>query len=369
MAQRFGPDPLRLYLAKEISYGGDGDFTWERYEERYNADLANNLGNLVSRLAAMADKYRGGRLTPAGGSGRLAKVATVAHARYRAAMDGLALHEGASAAFQLVDAANEFIAETAPWALARDPANRERLDHVLFEVAEAIRVAAVLLLPIMPASCAEILRRVGERTAAGDVRFDRDGRWRSDGARDIARGASLWPRVGDNDGAAGLSAIEVAPAGRQSARRQGGPTRRRQENTVDEKPIGGGGETVAPAATQAVGGGAMPREDTRISIDEFMKVELRVAKVLLAEPVPKSKRLVKLTVDTGADTRTIVAGIAEAYQPEQLVGRTVVIVANLKPATLMGVESNGMVLAASPDGGAPTLVAFDAPIAPGTRVR
>ena len=365
VAQRFGPDPLRLYLVKEISYGGDGDFTWERYEERYNVDLANNLGNLVSRVAAMADKYRGGRLTPAGGSGRLAEVATVAHARYRAAMDGLALHEGASAAFQLVDAANEFIAETAPWALARDPANRARLDHVLFEVAEAIRVAAVLLLPIMPASCAEILRRVGERTAAGDVRFDRDGRWRSDGARDIARGASLWPRVGDNGGAAGLSAIEVAPAGR----RQGGPTRRGQENTVDEKPIGGGGETVAPAATQAVGGGATPREDTRISIDEFMKVELRVAKVLLAELVPKSKRLVKLTVDIGADTRTIVAGIAEAYQPEQLVGRTVVIVANLEPATLMGVESNGMVLAASPDGGAPTLVAFDALIAPGTRVR
>ena len=369
VAKRFGPDPLRLYLVKEISYGGDGDFTWERYEERYNVDLANNLGNLVSRVAAMADKYRGGRLTPAGGSGRLAEVATVAHARYCAAMDRLALHEGASAAFQIVDAANEFIAETAPWALARDPANRERLDHVLFEVTEAIRVAAVLLLPIMPASCAEILRRVGERTAAGDVRIDRDGRWRSDGARDIARGASLWPRVGDDDGATGLSVIEVAAAGRQSAKRQGGPARRRQENTVDEKPIGGGGETVVPAATQAAGGGVTPREDTRISIDEFMKVELRVARVLLAEPVPKSKRLVKLTVDTGADTRTIVAGIAEAYQPEQLVGRTVVVVANLKPATLMGVESNGMVLAASPDGGATTLVAFDAPITPGTRVQ
>ena len=124
---------------------------------------------------------------------------------------------------------------------------------------------------------------------------------------------------------------------------------------ADEKPIGG--EDTVPA------------EDPKISIDEFMKVELRVAKVLEAEPVPKSKKLLKLRVDTGNDQRTIVAGIAGAYQPEQLVGRTVVIVANLRPATLMGVESQGMVLAASPDGGVPTLVGCDDGILPGARVR
>ena len=139
---------------------------------------------------------------------------------------------------------------------------------------------------------------------------------------------------------------------------------------MHDTPIGGGGEPAAPGATQAAGAGATPAEDTRISIDDFMKVELRVARVLEAEAVPKSKKLVKLTVDTGTDQRTIVAGIAEAYQPEQLVGRTIVIVANLKPAKLMGIESNGMVLAASPDGGKPTLVGFDAAdVPPGTRVR
>ena len=348
VAGRLGPDPLRLYLTKEISYGGDGDFTWERYEERYNVDLANNLGNLVSRLAAMAEKYRDLRLAPAGDGGRLAKVAEVTLARYRSSMDALGLHEGAAAAFALIDATNEFIAETAPWKLAKDPAGAGRLDAVLFEVAEAIRLAAVMLLPVMPSSSAEILRRVGDKRAAGDVRLDRDARWRSDGVREIVKGAALWPRVEETEGS-------VQP--------------RVKEQTVDEKPIGGAGETVAPGATQAVGAGTTSAEDARITIDDFMKVELRVARVLEAEAVPKSKKLIKLKVDIGTEQRTLLAGIAEAYQPEQLVGKTVVIVANLKPAKLMGIESNGMVLAASSNGGRPTLVTFDEPVEPGWRVR
>ena len=195
-AARHGVDPLRLYLVKEIAFGGDGDFSWERYDERYNVDLANNLGNLVSRVVAMAHRYRGGRLAPAaGGSDALARAGDEAASAYRRAMDGFALHEGAAAAFRIVDSTNEFIASTAPWQLAKDPSAADRLTQALFDTAEAIRLAAVLLTPMMPSSAAEILRRIGAAEAAGDLRLDRDGRWRSEGERLLLQEGPLWPRA------------------------------------------------------------------------------------------------------------------------------------------------------------------------------
>jgi methionyl-tRNA synthetase len=257
-------------------------------------------------------------------------------------MDRFALHEGAAAAFRLVDGTNEFIAATAPWTLAKDPANATRLSQVLFDAAEAIRLAAVMLTPIMPTACREILRRVGAGVDAPHL--DRDGRWRNDGERTLLQEGPLWPRkethvLSDNP----LPPDAPAPGAR--------PDARPEVTTGNQPPV------------------PSPQLPERISIDDFMKVELRTAKVLAAEKVEKSKKLLKLQVDVGSEQRTLVAGIAEAYEPESLVGQTVVIVFNLKPAKLMGIESNGMVLAASPDGGKPEVVTFANPPAPGTRVR
>jgi methionyl-tRNA synthetase len=361
-ADRLGPngqDPLRLYLVKEVSFGGDGDFTWERYDERYNVDLANNLGNLVSRVSAMAARYRGGRLAPSGaGSDQLVRVGEQVVAHYRRSMDAFALHEGAAAAFRLIDATNEFIAATAPWALAKDPAQADRLTQVLFDAAEAIRLAAVLLEPIMPSSSREILRRVG--ASAEGLNFDRDGRWRNDGERVLAQDGPLWPRKEQTTVSDEIP--KTPPSGPSPDPTAAGP-----HPAPLPAPGTAGPGTLTPS-TMAPGTPA-PAGSDRISIEDFMKVELRVAKVLTAEKVEKSKKLLKLTVDVGTEQRTLVAGIAEAYEPESLVGKTVVIVFNLKPAKLMGIESNGMVLAASPDGGKPTVVTFDVPPDPGARVR
>jgi methionyl-tRNA synthetase len=374
-AQRFGPDPLRLYLVKEIAFGSDGDFTWERFEDRYNVDLANNLGNLVSRLAAMADKYRHGRLMPSGDPGRLAEVAGSALDDYRTAMDAFALEAGVAAAFRIVDATNEFIAGSEPWALARDEARAGHLSQVLFDAAEAVRIAAVLLLPVIPQSAAEILRRMGEPDAAR-VRLG-GATWRNHGERHIIKAEALWPRSDprERSGARG----EARPQRSEPGGVRGAPPSNKNDRSthVDQKetppavlpPVPDPGPGTAPPPASAAGAAAPVAADDKIGIDDFMKVDLRVAKVLEAEKVPNSRKLVKMRVDVGTEQRTLVAGIAEAYEAEQLVGRTIVVVFNLKPAKLMGIESNGMVLAASPEGGKPALVTFSQDVAPGTRVR
>ncbi len=343
-AGRFGPDPLRLYLMKEIVFGSDGDFTWDRFEEKYNVDLANNLGNLVNRITAMAERYRRGNLLASAPAEGLADIGKKAAATYRAAMDSLALDAGVRAAFGVVDATNEYIASSEPWTLARSEETQRALDQVLWSAAEGLRIAAVMLSPVMPGSAAEILRRLGvAETEATTPRFERDLAVRASGERTLTRAAALWPRLEEASSAAPVST---------------------KESVVTDQPKSAP-EPVPPAPAPA----AAPTADARISIDEFMKIDLRVARITAAERVPNSRKLVKLTVDLGSEQRTLVAGIAEAYEADSLVGRHVAIVANLKPAKLMGIESNGMVLAASPEGGKPILVTFDEAPPLGSRVR
>ena len=359
---RFGPDPLRLYLTKEIVFGSDGDFTWDRFEEKYNVDLANNLGNLVNRVTSMVERYRRNRLIAAPAGNRLIDLIGAARIDYGAAMDRLALDEACRAAFRLVDATNEYIATSEPWTLAKQGKDRA-LDEVLWTSAEALRVAAVLLSPVMPGSAEQILARLDAPVRrTGELRLDRDGVFAASGERQVTRGAALWPR---------LEPAEPAPVAVT------------KETTVTEGPkdmpggasakIGVPAEPAALPVSSASPGGAEPdvtaASEPRLSIDEFMKIDLRVARVLTAERVANSRKLMKLEVDLGTERRTIVAGIAEAYEAEALVGRTIALVANLKPAKLMGIESNGMVLAASPDGGKPLLLGFEDPPPPGTRIR
>jgi methionyl-tRNA synthetase len=370
-AAKFGPDPLRLYLVKEIPYGGDGDFSWERFDERYNADLANNLGNLVSRVSSMTERYRQGRLAARGASSQLAVLADQARRHYVRALDGLALHEAAAAVFRLVDATNEYIAQTEPWAVARDPGARTRLDEILYDAAEAVRIAAVLLLPIVPRSAAEILRRLGHPGDVAAVRLD-DASWIADGERVVIKADAMWPRL-EAAGSPARVGSEGGTAVEENSTGAGAPDTQEVGplEAAGEAPAGGApvSQGTSPASGAGTGAAATGPAGDRISIEDFMKVDLRVARVLAAERVPKAKKLLKLLVDLGSEQRTLVAGVAEAYEPEALVGRTVAIVANLAPRTVMGIESNGMVLAASPDDGLPGLVAFDTPPAPGTRVR
>ncbi len=349
-AKRFGPDPLRLYLTKEVPYGADGDFTWERFEEKYNADLANNLGNLVNRVASMSERYRQGQLP--GSHAAFEPLATTAEASlmaYRDAMERLALHDATAAAFRLISATNEFVASQQPWALAKDPARAGQLTGVLYDAAEAVRIAAVLLLPVMPKSAAEILHRMGDHRPAADLRLD-DARWRTAADKQILNTGALWPRIEDK------GAIVVSETPTPETSTPAAPAA--LANVVTPE---------APAAAAPAAVAATP--EAYITIDDFMKVELRVAKILAAERLPKSKKLLKLSVDAGEPTpRTILAGIAESYEPEAVVGRSIVIVANLAPRPMMGLVSQGMVLAASLDGG-PAMLLNPDPAVPGTRVR
>ena len=344
----FGLDALRYFVMREMPLGADANFSDEGMLTRFNADLANDLGNLVSRATTMIQRYCDGVVpdSPAGRRDALdADLGTRIDAAIGAVVsqfDAFQITGALQDTWELVRAVNQYIVKREPWALAKKPDQRHTLEATLYHAADALRVVAALVDPVMPGAAERIRRMLGVTQE----------RWTDLKAGTLRPGTRLgtieplFPRI--------EKTLEELRAMADTA-----------TPLPDQTPAA----ATPAAAPPVVAGAAAPTSDGRLSIDDFMKVELRVAKVLEAEAVPKSKKLIKLRVDVGTEQRTIVAGIAEAYQPEQLVGRSIVIVANLKPAKLMGIESNGMVLAASVEGGAPSLLAVDPSMPPGTRVR
>jgi methionyl-tRNA synthetase len=355
--QVFGLDGLRYFALREMPLGQDANFSDEAILTRFNADLANDLGNLVSRATTMVHRYRDG-VIPEAPTERaqpldrdLATAVSTAidavKANFQACQVSLALQD----TWTLVRHVNKYIVEREPWKLAKDVTNTDVLNQTLYHGADALRVIAALVDPVMPDAAARIRRMLG---VTGEP-------WTTLRAGAIAPGTKLgdveplFPRIEKN-----LEELRNMNTGNESA-----PTPPPAAAPAAAAPV------TAPAATPSAGPVLTdrPAGDGHIAIDDFMKVELRVAKVLEAEAVPKSKKLIKLRVDVGTEHRTILAGIAEAYTPDQLVGRTIVVVANLKPRPMMGMESQGMVLAASTETGPPSLVAVDPSLPAGARVR
>ncbi len=344
-----GADALRYFLLREVVFGSDGSFSFDALVQRYNSDLANGLGNLASRTLTMITRYFKGEVPyPSHAAAReasddaIAEIAADVIGDYNALFDQFQFSKALEVAWGLVGAVDKYIVENEPWALGekQDENSRARLATVLYTSAEALRIVTALAHPIIPDSTARIWTQLG----LGDIReFDlRSLKWgQLHLGTKLGEIQPVFPR-------ADKSAIERM----QKMEEQGRSSAAAVESKVD-----------APAAP-VVAKAAVATPDGKIGIEDFAKVELRVGLVKVAEKVKNADKLLRLEIDIGSEVRQIVAGIAEAYAPETLVGRKVVIVANLAPRKLRGLESNGMIVAASLEGGQPVLAGFleDVPV-------
>jgi methionyl-tRNA synthetase len=325
-------DAIRYFVLREVAFGLDGDFSHTALVQRFNSDLANDLGNLLSRTLTMLQRYCQGTVPPPTETESAANALAEAAAKLVPDLDPLlnelAFHRALARLWEYVRLVNRYVDEQAPWALARDPAQRRQLDTVLYNQVESLRIIALLLFPFMPHTAASMWRQLGIQDEIATQHLATAMVW--GGTRPgtpIQPGVQLFPRI---------EAGRPLPTAEHTATVAAGPT--------------------------------MEAASAMVSFEDFQKLDLRVGRIVTVEPVPKANKLLKLTVDVGQEQRTVVAGIAANYSPEALIGKSIILVANLAPRTLRGVESQGMVLAAESDGQI-VLASFDTPVHPGSKVK
>ncbi|CUH95449.1 Methionine-tRNA ligase [Propionispora sp. 2/2-37] len=327
LIDEFGADSIRYFLLREITLGMDGNFSREALINRINADLANDLGNLLHRTLNMINRFNGGLIETPGAveevDTALIDLAQRTAADYEILMENMDINGAIKEVWALISRTNKYIDETGPWALAKDPAKKERLQTVLYNLAETLRIVAILISPFMPFTSPKIWQQLGIRSDFGKVTLQDGQSWGGlPAGTKVAKPEPIFPRIED----------------------KGEPAAAAEDKTEKSVP-------------------AVPE----ITIDEFAKMDLRVAKVLAAEKVKNADKLLLLTVDLGTEQRSIVSGIAKHYAPEELVGQHVVMIVNLKPAKIRGIESRGMVLAASSDDKLTLVTAKD--MLPGSKVK